>query len=97
MALLWQVSVSQASKKQFQSSTKILRSFQLSKSRIPCSRLDSLVKCPEALLCQEDSDSSMCIRPDVRATPSVRSSEFEKNPKSFADADWEDSLQLSER
>jgi hypothetical protein len=85
--------MSQASRRQFQSSRKILRSFQLSKSQIPCSRLNGQVKRLDALLCQEDSDSSACIRLDVRATPSGRSLEFEKNPKSFTDANWEDGLQ----
>jgi len=56
-ALLCQVLVSQASKRQFQSSRKILRSFQLSKSRITCSHLDGPVKRPDALLCLEDFDS----------------------------------------
>jgi hypothetical protein len=72
--------MSQASRRQFQSSKKILRSFQLSKSWIFCFGLDNPVKRPNALLCREDSDSSACIRPNVRATPSGRSSVFEKNP-----------------
>jgi len=38
------------------------------------------MKCPDALLCREDSDSSACIRPDVRATPTGCYSVFEKNP-----------------
>jgi hypothetical protein len=78
-------------------SFKILRSFQLSKSRIPCSRLDGLVKLPDALLCREDSDSLACIRLHDRATPFGRSSVFEKNLESFTDTDWEDSLQPSGR
>jgi hypothetical protein len=80
-ALLWQVSVSQVSRRQFHSSRKILQSFQLSKSRIPCSRPDGPVKRLDVLLCREDSNSSACIRPDLRATPSGRSSVFKKNPK----------------
>jgi hypothetical protein len=32
----------------------------------------------DALLCREDSDSSAYIRPDVKVTPSERSSVFEK-------------------
>lgn len=58
---------------------KILRSFQLNKSWIPCSRLDGLVKRPDALLSREDFDSLACIRPDVRATLSGCSSMLEKN------------------
>jgi hypothetical protein len=80
MALLWQDSASQVSRRQFQSSRKILRSFQLSKSQIPCSCLDGPMKCPDTLLCREDSDSSACISLDIRATPSGRSSVFKKNP-----------------
>jgi hypothetical protein len=71
--------VSQASRRQFQSSSKILWSFQLSKSWIPCSHLDDPVKHLDALLCQEDSDSLACIRTNVKATPSDRSLVFEKN------------------
>jgi hypothetical protein len=72
IALLWQVSVSQVSRRQFQSFRKILWNFKLSKRRIPCSHQD-------ALLCREDSDSSACICPDIRATPFGRSSVFKKN------------------
>jgi hypothetical protein len=75
--------------RRFQSSRKILWSFQLSKSRIPCSCPDGPVKLPDALLCREDSDSSACICPDIRATPSKRSLEFEKNLDSFANTDCE--------
>jgi hypothetical protein len=38
------------------------------------------MKHPNALLCREDSDSSACIRPDVKATPPGHSLVFEKNP-----------------
>jgi hypothetical protein len=65
--------VSQASRRQFQSSRKILQSFQLSKSRIPCSHLDSPVKHLDALLCLEDSVS-------LSLHPSGRSLVFKKNP-----------------
>jgi hypothetical protein len=57
--------------------------------------LNDPVKRPDAILCREYSDSPACIRPDVRITPSGRSSVFEKNPDSFADLDWEDNLQPS--
>jgi hypothetical protein len=47
---------------------KILQSFQLSKSQIPCSHRDGSVKPPNALLCREDSDISACIHLDVKET-----------------------------
>jgi hypothetical protein len=92
--LLWQVSVSQASRRQFQNFRKFLWSFQLSKSRIHCFHPDSLVKRPDALLCREDSDSSVCIRPDVRAT---RPDTFQCSRRiqiSFADTDRERQLAI---
>jgi hypothetical protein len=72
--------VSQASRRQFKSSRKILQSFQLSKSQILCSLPDGPVKRLDALLCREDSNSSTCIRPDVKSTPSGRSSVLKNNP-----------------
>jgi hypothetical protein len=54
-ALIWQVSVSQASRKQLQSSRKILHNFQLSKSRTPCFCPDGPETRPNAHLCREDS------------------------------------------
>jgi hypothetical protein len=95
--LLWKVSVLLASRRQFQSSRKILWSFQLSKSQIPCSRPNGPMNLLDALLCREDSDSSVCILLDIRATPFGRSSVFEKNPESFSNTNWEDSLQPSRR
>jgi hypothetical protein len=59
------------------------------------SRSDDPVKHLDALLCREYFDSPECIRPDVRATPSRRSSKFKKNPDSFAYTDWKNSLQPS--
>jgi len=79
--------VSQASRRQFQSSRKILRNFQLSKSQIPCSQPNGTVKHPNVLLCQEDSASLASIRPDDRATSSGRSLVFKNT-------DWKDSLQI---
>jgi hypothetical protein len=45
----------------------------------------------------EDSASSSCIRLDDRTTSSGFFSVFEKNPESFADTNWEESLQPSGR
>jgi hypothetical protein len=74
-----------------------MRSFQLSKSWIPCSRPEGLEKCPDALLCREDFASSACIHPDDWATSFECFLVFKNNPESFKDKDWEDSLQPSRR
>jgi len=66
-------------KRQFQSSRKILRSFQLSKSLIPYSRPDGIVKRPDALQCLEDFVSSALHPFGLQGSTSVCSLVFEKN------------------
>jgi hypothetical protein len=80
MTLLWQVSVSQASRRQFQSSRKILQSFQLSKSRISCSPLTVQWSIRTPSYVEKILTSSACIHLDDRATSSGHSLVFEKNP-----------------
>jgi hypothetical protein len=66
ISLIWKVpyydkfQCHKASRRQFQSSRKILWSFQLSRSRIPYSHPDGPVKRLDALLYLEDSDSLAC-------------------------------------
>jgi hypothetical protein len=72
--------VSQASRRQFQSSRKILRSFQLRKSQIPYSRPDGIVKRSDALQCLEDFINSALHPFRLQGSTFVCSSVFEKNP-----------------
>jgi hypothetical protein len=65
---------------QFQSFRKILRSFQLSKSRIPCSHLNGLVKHLGALLSREDSNKLSVASVRTSGNTSRSSSVFKKNP-----------------
>jgi hypothetical protein len=94
-ALIWQVLVSQASRRLFPDSWKTLRSLQLSKSQIPSwpsGRPNGSVQTPISV--REDSEQLIIDslnRLDDRATPSRRYLVFEKILNYAADMFGEDS------